>query len=76
MSFGRVTEIVGVFVALAIQRVLLSCHGDCWCVCSSSNPACPPEPPVMPSQREEEAVQSVYGLSECYQLNCEDRDER
>ena len=41
MSSGRVTEIVGVFVAAAIQRVLRSCHGDCWCVCISSNPACP-----------------------------------
>ena len=42
MSSGRVTEIVGVFVAVAMRRVLRSCHGDCWCVCSSSNATCPP----------------------------------
>ena len=48
----------------------------CWCDCSSSNPACPLEPSVVSSSREGAAVQSVYGLSECYQLNCEERGER
>ncbi|KAI0212439.1 hypothetical protein LSAT2_002639 [Lamellibrachia satsuma] len=42
---------------------------------SSSNPACPPEPPVVSYTRPITSTALVAGLPECYKLNCEERDE-